>query len=107
MPVRVQILGVQLQLRTTVPHDVLLQVLQDVEARARQIMEITRETNRSHVFLITALNLALELHEARQSYRALSQTAGHLLKELQACLQEESREASRLDILATPEESTD
>ncbi len=97
MAVRVQVLGTTLHLRTNIPRDVLMQIVRDVETRARQIMELTRETNRLHVLLITALNLALELYETRQTYRALSQTAGNILQELEACLGEEGR----VDILTS------
>ena len=102
MAVRVQVLGTTLHLRTNIPRDVLIQIVRDVETRARQIMELTRETNRMHVFLITALNLALELYETRQTYRALSQTAGNILQELEACLGEEGR----VDILTSSADET-
>ena len=91
MAYRINILGMWLQINSDLSPEVIDAIVADVEDRARELYDLTHETNRTALFLLVALNLAVELYESRKSHEDLSQKAAHLLSEVQHALQEPTR----------------
>lgn len=91
MSYRINILGMWLQINSELPQEVINAIVQDVELRTRELYDLTRETNRAALFLLVALNLAVELYETRKGYEDISQRAAYLLSEVRHVLQDSPR----------------
>ncbi len=100
MAYQIHILGTLLNIHADIPQETLDRVVKIVEQEALELYELTQETNRAALFLLVALNLALELDELRTDTREINRVALDLVKEIQHAL----REDHRTPILHRPEE---
>lgn len=89
MAYKVQILGTQLNITADIPQETLERVIAEVERMALELYELTQETNRATLFLLVALNLALELDEIRMGSREISRLAKDLIFEIQHVLKDD------------------